>query len=109
MPVNLTVAPGGARPGLLDLADAVGDRVLETACLPGIGLRAETRPPPWGLRAGSPSTGVGWSSYPDMNPLATLGERALLEHPEQAFAAYRSEGLGSVVCQQKHMGPGPWP
>jgi hypothetical protein len=44
-----------------------------------------------------------------MNPLATLGERALLEHPEQAFAAYRSEALGSVVCQQKHMGPGPWP
>ena len=28
----------------------------------------------------------------------------LLEHPDQAFDAYRAEGVGQVVCEEKHMG-----
>jgi PNKP (polynucleotide 5'-kinase/3'-phosphatase) family adenylyltransferase-like protein len=36
--------------------------------------------------------------------VATAGEGTLLEHPAQAFAAYRAAGVGSVVCEEKHMG-----
>ena len=28
----------------------------------------------------------------------------LLEHPDEAFAFYRKEGIATVVCEQKHMG-----
>ena len=33
------------------------------------------------------------------------GDRAAhLEHPREAFAAYRHDGVASVVCEEKHMG-----
>ncbi|MGH2946348.1 MAG: hypothetical protein ACRDPC_08830 [Solirubrobacteraceae bacterium] len=35
---------------------------------------------------------------------ATSARPDLLEHPEDAFAEYRSQGVASVVCQEKHMG-----
>jgi protein phosphatase len=28
----------------------------------------------------------------------------LLEHPDEAFASYRNEGILTVFCEQKHMG-----
>src|SRR5262249_17507007 len=28
----------------------------------------------------------------------------LLEHPAEAFAHYRHEGVGTVICEEKHMG-----
>ena len=28
----------------------------------------------------------------------------LLEHPEEAFAAFRKEGVTQVICEEKHMG-----
>ena len=33
---------------------------------------------------------------------------ALLEHPAEAFAYYRQEGIPRVVCEEKHMGSRPW-
>src|SRR3712207_3771645 len=37
-------------------------------------------------------------------PYTTLFRSNLLEHPEQAFTAYRAAGIGPVVCEEKHMG-----
>jgi protein phosphatase len=47
-----------------------------------------------------------WLLYlpPTMSPVATSDRPDLLEHPDQAFAAYRAEGVAGVVCQEKHMG-----
>ena len=39
-----------------------------------------------------------------MAPVATSPRDGLLEHPDEAFAAYRSAGVPEVICQEKHMG-----
>jgi protein phosphatase len=41
---------------------------------------------------------------PTMSPSATTTAEGLLEHPAEAFAYYRGEGIAHVVCQEKHMG-----
>ena len=47
-----------------------------------------------------------WLLYlpPTMSPVATQPDGDLLEHPDQAFAAYRADGVAEVVCEEKHMG-----
>ena len=48
-----------------------------------------------------------WLIYlpPTMAPTATTEVGTLLEHPAEAFASFRSEGVPSVICEEKHMGP----
>jgi protein phosphatase len=41
---------------------------------------------------------------PTMAPSATSRRDGCLEHPEEAFAAYRDDGVARVVCEEKHMG-----
>ncbi|MBX9925298.1 MAG: polynucleotide kinase-phosphatase [Hyphomicrobiaceae bacterium] len=41
---------------------------------------------------------------PTMSPPATTARDGLLEHPDEAFAYYRSEGITDCVVQEKHMG-----
>ena len=47
-----------------------------------------------------------WLIYlpPTMSPTETSKHENLLEHPDEAFAFYRKEGISTVVCEQKHMG-----
>jgi protein phosphatase len=47
-----------------------------------------------------------WLIYlpPTMSPCETSREAGLLEHPAEAFAYYRNQGVERVVCQEKHMG-----
>ena len=47
-----------------------------------------------------------WLIYlpPTMSPTETSKHENLLEHPDEAFAFYRKEGIATVVCEQKHMG-----
>ncbi|MFE9281520.1 polynucleotide kinase-phosphatase [Nocardiopsis alba] len=47
-----------------------------------------------------------WLVYlpPTMAPAPTAADSALLEHPDEAFASYRSSGIGQVICEEKHMG-----
>ena len=47
-----------------------------------------------------------WLIYlpPTMSPCATSERPELLEHPDEAFAYYRKEGVEAVVCEEKHMG-----
>ncbi len=41
---------------------------------------------------------------PTMAPTATSKEDGYLEHPAEAFAQYRADGVERVVCEEKHMG-----
>src|SRR3989442_6197360 len=41
---------------------------------------------------------------PPMAPAPTSGRPDLLEHPAEAFAAYRTDGVTDVLCEEKHMG-----
>jgi protein phosphatase len=47
-----------------------------------------------------------WLVYlpPTMSPPATTAREGLLEHPDEAFAYYRDEGVAQVVVEEKHMG-----
>jgi protein phosphatase len=47
-----------------------------------------------------------WLLYlpPTMPPCATSSREGLLEHPAEAFAGYRADGVAAVVCEEKHMG-----
>jgi polynucleotide kinase-phosphatase len=41
---------------------------------------------------------------PTMAPCSTSTHEGYLEHPSTAFADLRSAGVGTVVCEEKHMG-----
>ncbi len=47
-----------------------------------------------------------WLVYlpPTMSPCETSRREGFLEHPEEAFAYYRDNGVHTVVCEEKHMG-----
>ncbi|UQN07705.1 polynucleotide kinase-phosphatase [Deinococcus sp. QL22] len=48
----------------------------------------------------------GWGVYlpPTMSPVETSSLPDYLEHPTEAWAYYRAQGVPSVICQEKHMG-----
>ncbi|MDB5046503.1 MAG: metallophosphoesterase, partial [Deinococcus sp.] len=48
----------------------------------------------------------GWGVYlpPTMSPVETSRHPDYLEHPAEAWAYYRAQGVPSVICQEKHMG-----
>jgi protein phosphatase len=39
-----------------------------------------------------------------MSPTETSRLPGLLEHPDEAFAYFRAQGIEKLVCQEKHMG-----
>jgi protein phosphatase len=41
---------------------------------------------------------------PTMSPVETSTRPDFLEHPDEAFAYYRREGIAEVICEEKHMG-----
>ena len=47
-----------------------------------------------------------WLVYlpPTMAPTSTSARADALEHPAEAFAEFRVEGVPQVVCEEKHMG-----
>src|SRR5262249_24548146 len=47
-----------------------------------------------------------WLIYlpPTVSPSATTSAAGLLEHPAEAFAYFRGEGVPRVICEEKHMG-----
>ena len=52
------------------------------------------------------ATNPKWIIYlpPTMSPTETSHEPGLLEHPAEAFAYFRREGVPTVICEEKHMG-----
>ncbi|MCI2239220.1 hypothetical protein MO973_32310 [Paenibacillus sp. TRM 82003] len=92
-------------PDLLDVDDVLGRRVVETAEHGRVSVREENAAaalevvsrfavdPRWLLHL--PATTA---------PVATSAREGYLEHPDEAFAAYRADGVQEVVRQEKHMG-----
>ncbi len=90
---------------LLDLEDVLGKRIISTRLHHSITIREENAIAALEVMsrfAANPK----WLIYlpPTMSPSETTKEPALLEHPADAFAYYRHEGVPKVVCEQKHMG-----
>jgi protein phosphatase len=92
-------------PDVLDIKDVSGSRVIETGYLPRIGLREAHAAAALEVMSRF-ALDPRWLLYlpPTMSPVATSTREGLLEHPEQAFTAYRSDGVAEVLCEEKHMG-----
>ena len=100
-------APGTVRrePDVLDIGDVSGSRVIETAYLPRVGVRDAHAAAALEVMSRF-AIDPRWLLYlpPTMSPVATSTRDDLLEHPDQAFGAYRADGVESVLCEEKHMG-----
>src|SRR5262249_7792309 len=92
-------------PDVLDLTDVTGRRGIETAYHGRITVHEENAAAALEVMSRF-ALDPRWLIYlpPTMSPVATSAAEGLLEHPEQAFEAYRAEGVARLVCEEKHMG-----
>jgi protein phosphatase len=90
---------------LLDIDDVLGKRIVDTRLIPRITIREENAIAALEVMSRF-AVDPKWLIYlpPTMSPTETSKLPGLLEHPGDAFAYYRSEGVPHVVCEQKHMG-----
>ena len=92
-------------PGLLRVDDVLGKHIVETATHGRIGVRDENA-------AGAFEVMSRFAIDPrrllylppTMSPPAASKREGVLEHPDEAFAAYRADGVDQVICEEKHMG-----
>jgi protein phosphatase len=89
----------------LDITDVLGKRIVDTAHLGRITIREESAAGALEVMSRF-ALRPRWLPYlpPTMAPVATSQRPDLLEHPAEAFAAYRSAGVTRVICEEKHMG-----
>jgi protein phosphatase len=98
--------PRAAQPAELDLADVKGKHIVETR-LTGSTVTIREENAIAALEVMSRfAVDPRWLIYlpPTMSPPATSTRPGLLEHPAEAFGAYRAAGVAEVVCEEKHMG-----
>ncbi|TDC72274.1 polynucleotide kinase-phosphatase [Streptomyces hainanensis] len=97
--------PGGASARPLDLGDVVGRRVVETRHAGRLSVREENAAAALEVMSRfAVDPRLLLHLPPTMAPCATSSEEGYLEHPAEAFAAYRAAGVREVVCEEKHMG-----
>ncbi len=90
---------------VLDIADVTGKRMISTRLHRAITIRSENAIAALEVMsrfAADPK----WLIYlpPTMSPVETSKEPGFLEHPAEAFAYYRQQGIAQVICEEKHMG-----
>jgi protein phosphatase len=90
---------------LLDVGDVLGKRGVETR------LRGRVAVPEQNAAAALEvmsrfAADPRWLIYlpPTMPPVPASTRPGLLEHPTDALAAYRRDGVPEVICEEKHMG-----
>jgi protein phosphatase len=90
---------------VLDLADVVGKRIVDTRLVPRITIREENAIAALEVMSRF-AVDPKWIIYlpPTMSPSDTTKRASLLEHPQEAFSYFRTEGVPQVICEQKHMG-----
>ncbi|MFJ4988234.1 polynucleotide kinase-phosphatase [Streptomyces sp. NPDC088732] len=98
-------APGGHDGRPLALADVTGRRIVETAHHGRVAVREENAAAALEVMSRF-AVDPRLLAYlpPTMSPCATSQVEGYLEHPHEAFAAYREDGVREVLCEEKHMG-----
>jgi protein phosphatase len=113
-PARPFLAPGDHAPRLtaqqqnddtLDLADVIGKRLVETRLSGKVTIREENAAAAIEVMSRF-AVDPRWLIYlpPTMSPSETSQEPGLLEHPGDAFAYFRTNGVPKVVVEEKHMG-----
>lgn len=105
---NEELAPRAAQHAaddVLDIDDVIGKRIVDTRLVPRITIREENAIAALEVMSRF-AVDPKWLIYlpPTMSPSETSKLPGLLEHPQEAFAYYRHEGIPRVICEQKHMG-----
>ena len=90
---------------VLDIDDVRGKRIVGTRLHSNVTIREENAIAALEVMsrfAADPK----WLIYlpPTMSPSETTREPGLLEHPAEAFAYYRNQGVPTVICEEKHIG-----
>jgi protein phosphatase len=90
---------------MLDADDVIGKRIISTRLQSNVIVREENAVAALEVMsrfAANPK----WLIYlpPTMSPCETSQDDSLLEHPAEAFAYFRNQGVPAVVCEEKHMG-----
>jgi len=90
---------------ILDAQDVLGKRIIATRLHHNVTIREENATAALEVMsrfAANPK----WLIYlpPTMSPSETSNQAGLLEHPAEAFAYFRNQGIPHVVCEEKHMG-----
>jgi protein phosphatase len=90
---------------ILDADDVLGKRIVSTRLSHNVTIREENATAALEVMsrfAANPK----WLIYlpPTMSPCETSREAGLLEHPAEAYAYFRCQGVAQVVCEEKHMG-----
>src|SRR5947208_3180785 len=90
---------------VLDIEDVLGKRAISTQLCRSVTIREENAAAALGVMsrfAANPKSLIYLP--PTMSPTETSEKPGLLEHPAEAFAYFRREGVPRVVCEEKHMG-----
>ncbi len=90
---------------VLDLDDVIGKRIIEARLTGTVTIREENAAAAIEVMSRF-AIDPHWLVYlpPTMSPPATTTREGLLEHPSEAFDAYRRDGVTRLVCEEKHMG-----
>ncbi len=90
---------------LLDMEDVSGKRIINTRVGGNVTIREENATAALELMSRF-AIDPKWLIYlpPTMSPSETTTTPGLLEHPAEAFAYFRGQGVPKVVCEEKHMG-----
>ncbi|MCG9134101.1 polynucleotide kinase-phosphatase, partial [Candidatus Poribacteria bacterium] len=91
--------------GILDIDDVLGKRVISTRLHHNVTIREENAITALEVISRF-AVDPKWLIYlpPTMSPTETTRNPGLLEHPTEAFAYYRKQGVSNVVWEEKHMG-----
>ncbi|MCB2412411.1 polynucleotide kinase-phosphatase [Demequina sp. TTPB684] len=105
-PARPLVEPVDERePGLLDIDDVLGTSGVDTALAGRVSVRPENAAPALEVMSRF-AVAPSWLMYlpPTMAPVEASAVDGVLEHPAEAFAAFRKHKVERVVCEEKHMG-----
>ena len=105
-PAKPLIAPKrGREPDVLDITDVTGRRIIETGTHGRVSVGSDHAAAALEVMSRF-AIDPRWLVYlpPTMSPVATASAAGLLEHPAEAFDAYRTAGIDEVVCEEKHMG-----
>ncbi len=113
-PAKPFLPPGDGAPGagdddrpafVLDIKDVAGKRIVQTGLVRTVTISEEHATAAVEIMSRF-AVDPRWLVYlpPTMAPTATSKRPDLLEHPDEAFAEYRTNGVPSVTCEEKHMG-----
>lgn len=90
---------------LLEIEDVIGKRIVNTRLHHSITIREENAIAALEVMSRF-AVNPKWLIYlpPTMSPTETTSIPDLLEHPAEAFQYFLKQGVGRVICEEKHMG-----